>query len=219
MIRKLKLFLNPIEGQEKWLNEKAKEGLRLSKVWRFIYEFEKCKPNQYQYAVDYIGNKSDTERQAYESLLGELGIRYYEKPLNLGQSSVGKIQYRPYANKGGKWATSRGMINRELLILEKENDGKPFNIYTNTRDKIMALQERRKPHFYLMNFVLLMELYIYFIGRSLMDISYLSNGNTCFSNSTALLLLLGVIGVISIVRTVQLSLSIKTLKEKGDIHE
>jgi len=70
------------------------------------------------------------------------------KPLNLGQFSVGKIQYRPYANKGGKWATSRGMINRELLILEKENDGKPFNIYSNIRDKIMALQERRKPHFY-----------------------------------------------------------------------
>jgi hypothetical protein len=118
------------------------------------------------------------------------------------QFSVGKIQYRPYANKGGKWATSRGMINRELLILEKENDGKPFNVYSNIRDKIMALQERRKPHFYLMSFVLLMELYIYFIGRSLMDISYLSNGNTCFSNSTALLVLLGVIGIISIVRTV-----------------
>jgi hypothetical protein len=73
MIRKFRLFLNPIEGQEKWLNERVKEGLKLSKVWRFIYGFEKCKPNQYQYAVDYIGNKSDTERKAYESLLDELG--------------------------------------------------------------------------------------------------------------------------------------------------
>lgn len=219
MIRKFRLFLNPIEGQEKWLNERVKEGLKLSKVWRFIYKFEKCKPNQYQYAVDYIGNKSDTERKAYESLLDELGIRYYEKPLNLGQFSVGKIQCRPYANKGGKWVTSRGMINRELLILEKENDGKPFNIYSNIKDKIMALRERRKPHFYLMSFILLMELYINFIGRSLMDISYLSSRNTCFSNNTALLVLLGVIGIISMVRAVQLSLSMKTLKEKGDIHE
>ena len=111
------------------------------------------------------------------------------------------------------------MINRELLILEKENDGKPFNIYSNIRDKIMALQKRRKPHFYLISFILLMELYINFIGSSLMDISYLSSRNTCFSNNTALLVLLGVIGIISIVRAVQLSLSIKTLKEKGDIHE
>jgi hypothetical protein len=29
MLRKFKLFLNPIEGQEKWLNERAKEGLKL----------------------------------------------------------------------------------------------------------------------------------------------------------------------------------------------
>jgi len=83
MIRKFRLFLNPIEGQEKWLNERVKEGLKLSKVWRFIYKFEKCKPNQYQYAVDYIGNKSDTERKAYESLLDELGIRYYESKRQL----------------------------------------------------------------------------------------------------------------------------------------
>ena len=40
MIKKFRLFLSPIEGQEKWLNERAKEGLKLSKVRRCIYEFE-----------------------------------------------------------------------------------------------------------------------------------------------------------------------------------
>ena len=219
MIKKFRLFLSPIEGQEKWLNERAKEGLKLSKVRRCIYEFEKCEPNQYQYAVEYIGNKSDIERNAYESFLDELGIRYYEKPLNLGQFSAGKFQYRPYANPGGKWATSRGMINREILILEKENDGKPFDIYSNVKDKITALRERRKPHLYLSSFVLLMELYINLIGRSLLDISYLSNRNSSFLSNATLSILLGAIGIISIARMVQLSLSIKTLKEKRDIHE
>ena len=139
--------------------------------------------------------------------------------MNLGQFSAGKFQYRPYANPGGKWATSRGMINREILILERENDGKPFDIYSNVKDKITALRERRKPHLYLSSFVLLMELYMNLIGRSLLDISYLSNRNSSFLSNATLSILLGAIGIISIARMVQLSLSIKTLKEKRDIHE
>ena len=219
MIREFRLFLDPVDGLEKWLNKKAKEGLRLSKVQRCIYEFERCKPGQYQYAVDYIGNKSDAERKEYESLLDEIGIRYFEKPLNLGQFAVGKIRYRPYANKGGKWATSRGMINRELLILEKKNDGKPLSVYTNIEDKIAALRERRKPLFYLIVFVLLMGLYVFFFGRPLYNISILGSWISSSLGTVILWILLGVICAISIVRTVQISLSIKSLKEKRNILE
>jgi hypothetical protein len=85
MIKKFRIFLNPIEAQEKWLNEKSAEGLRLSKIGKFFYEFEKCNPNQYQYAVDYIGNNSNVNRKEYESFLDEVGIKYFEKPLNIGQ--------------------------------------------------------------------------------------------------------------------------------------
>ena len=219
MNRKFRVFLSPIEGQEKWLNDRAAESLKLSKVGRFIYEFKKCKPSQYQYTVDYIGNKSNSQRKEYESFLDEVGINYYEKPLNLGQFSVGRVKFRPYANQGGKLATSRGMINRELLILEKENNGKPFTISNNVKDKIDALKERMRPHVYLLVFIIFMELYIKIIGEPLFNISYLSNRNSVFQGNATLPMLLGLIGIGSIVRIVQLSLSIKSLKEKGDIHE
>lgn len=219
MTKRFRIFMNPIEGQEKWLNNKAAEGLKLSKVGRFFYEFKKCKPGQYQYAVDYIGNLSNKQRQEYEGFLDEVRIGYYEKPLNLGQYSLGRVKYRPYANQGGKLATSRGMINKELLILERETTGESFAIYNNVKDKIIALKERMKPHYYLLVFIILMELYIHFVKFSLVDISLFDNKNSNFLNNTTLSILLGGIGLISIVRLLQLSLSIKTLKEKNNIHE
>lgn len=219
VINKFRIFINPIEGQEKWLNEKAKEGLRLLKAGRFIYKFEKSEPMKYQYAVDYTGNKTISECKEYESFLSEVEIKYFEKPLNLGQFSVGRVKYRPYANPGGKMATSQGMINRELLILEKRNNGKPFDIYSNISDKIMSLRERRKPYIYLFIFMLLMELYISYIGKSLINISYWSNRNISVLDNTALSILAGVIGIISVIRIMQLSLSIKTLKARENIHE
>lgn len=217
MIKKFRIFLNPIEGQEKWLNEKAAEGLRLLKVGRFFYEFEQCKINQYQYAVDYIGNNSNAQRKEYESFLDEVGINYFEKPLNIGQFSFDKVKYRPYANKGGKLATSWGMINRELLILEKECNGKPFNIYSNVEDKIQALKERRKPHIYLFILFLLMGGYFTLAERSML--AYMYSESNSFSNNAVLSILLGVVGIITIVRIAQLSLSIKTLKEMGNVQE
>lgn len=218
MIRKFRIFLNPIEGQEKWLNERVAEGLKLSKVGKFFYEFKKCKPDQYQYAVDYIGNKSNAERKDYENFLEDIEISYYEKPINLGQFSIGRVKYRPYANEDGKLATSVGMINRELLILEKENNGKPFNIYNNVEDKILALKERRKPHIYLSVFMIIMGLYMNLIGKPLIEFSLWRNRNHLLDKAT-LSIFLGLIGIISIVRIVQLSLSIGSLKDKKDIHE
>jgi len=111
------------------------------------------------------------------------------------------------------------MINRELLILEKKNDGKPFEIYSNIEDRIAALRERRKPHFYLISFVLLMGLYVFFFGRPLYNISILGTWISSSLGTVILWILLGVICAISIVRTVQISLSIKSLKEKRNILE
>ena len=89
MIREFRLFLIRRRAR-KWPNKKAKRRVRLSKVQSASMSSKRCKPGQYQYAVDYIGNKSDAERKEYESLLDEIGIRYFEKPLNLGQFAVVK---------------------------------------------------------------------------------------------------------------------------------
>ena len=53
--------------------------------------------------------------------------------LNLDYS-VGKAVFRPWAKKGGKIATTGGSYNKELLLVEKENDGKPFELHTTDDD-------------------------------------------------------------------------------------
>ena len=52
-------------------------------------------------------------------------IPYSIKNINLNYS-VGKVRWRPWAEIGGRIATNTTTFNRELLIVEKENDGKPF---------------------------------------------------------------------------------------------
>lgn len=48
--------------------------------------------------------------------------------------SVGKAVFRPWAKKGGKITTTGGSYNKELLLVEKENDGKPFKLHTTNDD-------------------------------------------------------------------------------------
>ena len=42
MKKTFKIFLNPVESQENWLNQMAKKGLQLVDVGRFLY-FQKRK--------------------------------------------------------------------------------------------------------------------------------------------------------------------------------
>ena len=55
--------------QENWLNKMAKKGYRLIKVGKLQYEFENCTPNQYQYYIEYIGNKSKMSAENYRTFL------------------------------------------------------------------------------------------------------------------------------------------------------
>ena len=44
--------------QKNWLNKMAEKGYRLIRTGKLLYEFEKCKPGQVQYCVEFIGQKS-----------------------------------------------------------------------------------------------------------------------------------------------------------------
>ena len=55
-----------------------------------------------------------------------MGYSVFYKNINLNYS-VGKVRWRPWAEIGGRIATNTTTFNRELLIVEKENDGKPLN--------------------------------------------------------------------------------------------
>ena len=45
-------------SQANWLNKMAEKGYRLIRTGKILYEFEECTPGQYQYCVEFIGQKS-----------------------------------------------------------------------------------------------------------------------------------------------------------------
>lgn len=137
-----------IASQEKWLNKMAEQGYRLICTGKLLYEFEECKPGQYQYCVEFIGQKSKKSASDYANFLEDCGYRVFFKNINLNWN-VGKAVLRPWAEKGGRIATTSTTLNRELLIVEKESDGKPFELHTTYEDKLDYYKDMRKPWVFL----------------------------------------------------------------------
>lgn len=54
------------------------------------------------------------------------------------------------AEIGGHIATNTTTFNRELLIVEKENDGKPFDLHTSYEDRENYYSNLRNPWLLLM---------------------------------------------------------------------
>jgi len=135
-------------SQERWLNKMARQGWRLVNTGRLLYEFAPCQPEQYQYCVEFVGHKSHTGAVDYAAFLESCGYRVFFKNINLNWST-GKVTVRPWAEKGGRLATSSTTINRELLLVEKENDGKPFSLHTTIGDKQTYLKALRQPWLFL----------------------------------------------------------------------
>ena len=42
-----------LSAQEDWLNKMSAKGYRLIKSEKLLYEFDECKPAQYQYCVEF----------------------------------------------------------------------------------------------------------------------------------------------------------------------
>lgn len=128
-------FFGPmLDTQEAWLNNMAAKGYRLVRTEKLLYEFEECTPGQFQYCVDFIGHKSRANAEDYRNFLQDLGYRVFYKNANLNWS-VGKVRFRPWAESGGRIATNAATYNRELLIVEKSNDGKPFALRSTNVDR------------------------------------------------------------------------------------
>ena len=130
------------EIQAKWLNRMASEGWKLIWTGKMSYEFESCDPGRYQYAVEFIADKSQKNAEDYKAFLEGCGYKVWYKNANLSYS-VGKVRWRPWAEAGGQITTSWTTYNKELLIVEKENDGKPFELHTTAADKIGFLKKWR----------------------------------------------------------------------------
>ncbi len=134
-----------LQKQEKWLNKMAEQGYRLIGVDKMLYEFEKCNPGCVEYRVEYIGSKSQNDSQEYFQFLEDMGYKVFFKNINLNYS-VGKARYRPWAEKGGRIATDNTTFNKELLIVEREKNDKPFELHTSFEDKIQYYESLQKPY-------------------------------------------------------------------------
>lgn len=144
-MKKYYFFGSFLSAQEKWLNKMALRGYRLVRTEKLMYEFEECEPNEFKYRVEFIGEKSKEHAEDYKVFLEkEMGYRVMFKNINLNYS-VGKVRYRPWAEKGGRLAANSTTYNRELLIVEKKNDEKPFELHTSYEDMISYYKILQKP--------------------------------------------------------------------------
>ena len=53
-----RFFGGLLNAQAKWLNKMSEKGYRLVRTGKLLYEFEKCKPDEVTYCVEFIGEKS-----------------------------------------------------------------------------------------------------------------------------------------------------------------
>ena len=143
-----RFFGGLLTAQEKWLNRMARKGYRLIRTKKLLYEFEECANGQMQYRVEFIGVKSKGNAATYHDFLEDMGYRVFYKNINLNYS-IGKMRLRPWAEQGGRIATNSTTFNRELLLVEKENDGKPFELHTTYEDRLDYCRSLRNPYLFL----------------------------------------------------------------------
>lgn len=129
-----RFFFSFLQAQENWLNRMAQKGYRLTETNLLSYGFEPCKPGEYEYRIEFIGEKSKAESINYSDFLKGLGYDVLYKNINLNWTT-GKIKWRPYGQGKGQISTFPGTFNRELLIVGKKKDGKPFELHSTNVDK------------------------------------------------------------------------------------
>ena len=151
-----RFFGGVLKAQENWLNKMSSKGYRLIRTTKAMYEFEECEPGKYFYKIEYIGNKSQESAKDYVDFLKDCQYKVFYKNMNLNYS-IGKVTVRPWAEGKGKIATNSTTYNKELLIVEKENDGKSFELHTTHEDKKEYFKSMRKPWIY--SFIIFTALY------------------------------------------------------------
>ncbi len=146
-IVKRRFFAGFMRSQERWLNSMADKGYRLVKTGKLEYTFDECEPGKYRYAVEYVGDKSMEDEEAYKAFLEDMGYTVFYKNINLDFSTA-KLVYRPWANKGGRISTTGSTLFKELLIVEKENDGTEFRLHTEKEDSIEYYKRLSHPWYF-----------------------------------------------------------------------
>lgn len=155
----IKIFFDPIEGRERYLNEMALKGLQLEESTSFVHKFSKSNCPNIHYSVQYIGYMNNKERLEYIDFLQSLNLKVFFAPLNLGKFAIKNVRYRPYNNARASIATTSGMINREILIIESKGNNE-VPVFTDDFSRHEDLLRRKMPYRYL-SFVSIVFIIIY----------------------------------------------------------
>lgn len=114
-----KYFFDAIDGQQKWLNEMADQGYRLTRVSNFTFHFEVCEPQQYQYHVELVTERSYPALIRRQELWMEQGLRSFSKNISLNLSA-GKAKKSSWSKAAS--GSVGDPANYELLILESKKE-------------------------------------------------------------------------------------------------
>lgn len=148
MEKRYRYFWSLLGAQARWLDKMSDRGLRLVRTEKLLYEFEPCRPGEYRYCVEFVAHLSREKAEDYARFLEDCGYRVWFKNVNLNWN-VGKVEARPWADPGGRLASNATTYGRELLIVEKKNDGKPFRLHTSCEDKALYYRARWRPALFL----------------------------------------------------------------------
>lgn len=144
-----KYFFNFIEPQKQWLNAMSKAGYRLVGVSPFGYTFEECEKGEYVYKVVYRGYIRRERSEPYMDKLLECGYNVFIKGLNRNMSSdVLRQRHREGTLYNPKFSPRDGY--KDLLIIEKKNDGKPFETIQPKGHNIRDLKYMRNIGWFMM---------------------------------------------------------------------
>ncbi|MBE6037585.1 MAG: DUF2812 domain-containing protein [Anaerofustis stercorihominis] len=103
-------FIWDYDKEEKWLNEEAKNGWRLTKYFFLKYEFESCEPGEYEYKIQLLDeNANNPKNRQYFSFLEDMGI-----------------------NIVATWF--------RWIYLEKRADGEPFEIFSDRNSRLKHMK-------------------------------------------------------------------------------
>jgi len=200
--RVYRYFFDFLKGQEKWLNKMAGKGYRLTECGKLSYVFETCKPSEYEYVVELVGDKTVSQVKDFNKSLLDRGYKTFSKNINVNYS-VGKVKWRPWAKGWGQIATSPGTYNHELLIVERRADGTPFRLHTNKLDILAMYRTARNMYVWgIANFLVLLILTLFATDRL---------NPLILGLQTAILLLL----VLWAIPTARLMLEIRKLKAES----
>ena len=72
-----RFFGGLLNTQAKWLNKMSEKGYRLVRTGKLLYEFEKCKPDEVTYCVEFIGEKSKESSIDYANFLEDMGYKVF----------------------------------------------------------------------------------------------------------------------------------------------